>query len=66
LLAEYDRLKPPHTFRTFAEVERVWAEVVRPVLPEFRTMQERWRDDQPELPEDSCWRENMGIPGLNW
>jgi len=62
LLAEYDRLKPEHTLRTFEDVERVWDAVVRPVLKQFRTMQAKWRDDQPELPADSCWFENSGVP----
>jgi hypothetical protein len=62
LLVEYDRLKPEHTLRTFEDVERVWDEVVRPVFKQFRTMQLKWRDDQPELPSDSCWRENSGVP----
>ena len=65
LLAEYVRLRPQHTFRTFADVERVWALVVRPALPEFRTMQEKWWNDQPELPRDSCWFENSRIPDLD-
>jgi creatinine amidohydrolase len=61
MLADYDRLKPDHRLLTFADVERVWAEVVRPDLPKFRTMQEHWQSaDLP--PETSIWRRNMGIP----
>lgn len=62
LLAEYDRLKPAHTLRTFADVERLWRDVIRPALPQFRTMQEKWSAEQPELPADSCWYENAAIP----
>jgi creatinine amidohydrolase len=61
LLAEYDRLQPAHTLRTFEDVERVWDAVVRPAFKQFRTMQDAWREDQPELPEDSCWRENSPV-----
>ena len=61
LLAEYDRLKPLHNFTTFETVERVWAEVVEPVVPQFKTMQHM----QGELPEDSPWKANSGVPG-NW
>jgi creatinine amidohydrolase len=61
LLAEYDRVGPAHTLRTFGDVERVWDEVVRPAFGGFRTMQERWSPDQPELPEDSCWKANSPV-----
>jgi len=61
LLAEYDRLKPLHNFTTFETVERVWAEVVEPVVPQFKTMQPM----QGELPADSPWKANSGVPG-NW
>ena len=61
LLAEYDRLKPSHNFTTFATVERVWNEVVEPALPGFKTMQAM----QGELPEDSPWKANSGVPD-NW
>jgi len=61
LLAEYGRLQPKHTLRTFEDVERLWDEVVRPQFSQFRTMQERWREDQPELPADSCWYENSPV-----
>jgi creatinine amidohydrolase len=61
LLAEYERLLPEHSLTTFSEVERVWEEVVRPALPEFRTMQANWGDaDLP--PEGSVWRKNLNIP----
>jgi creatinine amidohydrolase len=61
LLAEYDRAKPAHALRTFEDVERLWDDVVRPAFRQFRTMQEKWTDEQPELPEDSCWRENSPV-----
>ena len=61
LLADYDRLKPPHNFTTFETVEWVWKEVVEPALSGFKTMQEM----QGELPPDSPWKANSGVPG-NW
>ncbi len=65
LRAEYARLKPAHTFRTFADVERVWEHVVRPALKEFRTMQLRWSDGpEAEVPADSCWYANWAVPDL--
>lgn len=57
LLAEYDRLKPAHTLRTFSDVEKVWEEVVEPLLNDFICMQPFWEEDPPP-PEDSVWREN--------
>lgn len=63
LLEEYDRLKPAHTLRTFADVERVWETVVRPALKNFRTLQQRWTDGpDSEVPDDSCWRANWEVP----
>jgi creatinine amidohydrolase len=64
LLAEYERLQPAHAFTTFERVERVWAEVVAPRVAGFRSMQPRW-DWQKELPADSPWAGNSGIPD-NW
>lgn len=45
---------------TFADVERIWEEEVRPRLPEFETMKPRWGDQEP--PEGSRWRRNWGAP----
>jgi creatinine amidohydrolase len=59
LLAEYDRLRPAHTLRTFDEVERVWREVVEPLLKDFICMQPTWGDEPPPL--DSVWRENWQV-----
>ena len=61
MLADYDRLKPPHSLLTFAAVERVWDEVVRPKFGAFRTMQLGWSKSQP-LPSDSVWALNQPIP----
>jgi creatinine amidohydrolase len=63
LLAEYDRVQPRHTLRTFGDVETLWDQVVRPRLPEFRTMQGVWTN-QESVPEDSVWRANAAIPDL--
>jgi len=54
-------LKPPHNFSTFETVERVWKEVVEPILPGFKTM----RAMQGKLPPDSPWKANSGVPD-NW
>ncbi len=59
LLDAYDRERPSHTFRTFADVERVWEGIVRPVLPEFKSMQERMGEDG--VPEDSRWYANWKV-----
>ena len=64
LLKEYDRLRPAHAFTTFEAVEQIWADVVAPRLPGFKTMQEKW-DWQSELPPGSPWAENKPVP-KNW
>jgi creatinine amidohydrolase len=61
LLSEYDRLRPEHTLRTFADVERVWREVVEPLLKDFICMQATWEQDPPP-PPGSVWRENWEVP----
>jgi creatinine amidohydrolase len=59
LLAEYDRLRPAHTLRTFDDVERVWRDVVAPLLKDFICMQASWGDAPP--PENSVWWENWQV-----
>ena len=58
LLADYERLKPQHNFTTFETVEKVWAEVVEPVVPGFKSMVQM----EGELPADSPWKANSGVP----
>ena len=59
LLNEYASEKPKHTFRTFAQVERVWQQKILPVLPSFESMQNQWSYQSGlELNEDSPWVEN--------
>lgn len=63
LLREYDRVQPTHTLRTFGDVERLWREVVRPELKNFRTMKQIWEWQSP-VPEESRWFENWHVPEL--
>lgn len=62
LLAEYERVKPQHTLRTFEDVERLWDTVVRPVFNQFRSMQQLFWEGQEPVPEDSCWYANWHVP----
>jgi creatinine amidohydrolase len=63
LLAAYDREKPSHSFRTFEQVETFWEQVVRPVLKDFKSMQELGTQRAP-VPEDSVWHENWRVPKI--
>lgn len=63
LLADYQRLAPDHKLRTWADVERLWAETVRPEFPNFLTMNELRPSDEP-VPEDSVWYANWHLPDL--
>jgi creatinine amidohydrolase len=58
LLAAYDPARP--RMRTFADAERVWAEVVVPALSGFRTMQDLW-EGQEAVPEESRWYANWQL-----
>ena len=62
LLAEYDRIQPTTRLRTFEDVESLWESVVRPKLPEFRSMTFKWSDTE-NVPEDSVWYPNWRVPG---
>ena len=58
LLAEYDRVQPTRAPLTFAQVEDIWEDDVRPALKNFSSMQQA-----PETPpEDSIWYANCHIP----
>jgi creatinine amidohydrolase len=61
LLAEYDRERPEHRLRTFEQVEQLWETVVRPALPQFRSMQELQPGQQAPA-EGSVWRVNWRVP----
>lgn len=64
LLAAFREASPAHTFTTFAEVERVWQAVVQPELGSFQSMQMDWDWlDSHDLPADSPWNANRGLPG---
>ena len=61
LLAAYEAQQPKQRLRTFEDVERLWEEVARPHLKEFRTMQELWPNQEP-VPADSVWHANWKVP----
>ena len=66
LLAGYWHAAPSRRggFRTFAQVEQLWDEVIRPVLPRFKSMQGSFGAEPP--PEGSVWRENWPLPEVRW
>ena len=64
LLAEYSRLNPSQRLRTFAQVEAIWEDIVKPELPTFMSMQDSWDGAAP--PENSTWRENWKVPKVHY
>ena len=60
LVADYDQLQPVQRLRTFADVERMWREVVEPRLADFRTMQDLWEGQEP-VPDGSVWHANWRV-----
>ena len=58
----FDRVKPRHTLRTFADVDRLWQTVVEPHVPEFRCLEADFRGKGRTVPPDSVWHENSGSP----
>ena len=67
LLVEYDRLKPFQRLRTFAQAEALWEGIVKPELPNFKSMQDSWGISAAKFsgetpPEGSVWRENWKVP----
>ena len=65
LLADYDRVKPTHTLRTFDDVEKLWETTIQPELKNFLTMQDLW-DGQEPPPEKSVWRKNWPVSRRGW
>ncbi|MFN3649001.1 MAG: creatininase family protein [Armatimonadota bacterium] len=61
LLADYERLRPAHTLRTFEDVERLWETVVRPHVRDFKSMRQEVPGREPPAP-GSVWRENWPVP----
>jgi|DewCreStandDraft_4_1066084.scaffolds.fasta_scaffold94234_2 creatinine amidohydrolase len=61
LREEYARLRPEHRFTTFAEVERVWRDVVKPAVAEFECMKMS-QGDGSDMPPESVWNRNCRIP----
>ncbi len=60
LLTAYSEHAPATRHRlSFMEIERIWAEIVMPQLPTFRTMQYLNRTPPPA---DSIWQLNYAIP----
>ncbi|MBK36550.1 MAG: hypothetical protein CME26_13610 [Gemmatimonadetes bacterium] len=62
LLSDYEKASPPHSLTTFDAVEELWADIVRPALSAFKTMQPTWNDGEP-VPLDSMWFENWKTDG---
>ena len=55
LLVDYDPERPSR-LRTFDDVETFWDEEIRPILPDFASLQGSWTEaDAPA--EGSRWRE---------
>jgi creatinine amidohydrolase len=61
LLDAYDADRPEHTLRTFDQVEQLWDDVIRPKMPGFESMQQKW-GEQPDVPEGSAWHQNWHVP----
>lgn len=62
LLSNYEKAQPTHSLTTFDAVEALWADVVRPAMCDFKTMQTSWTDEE-SLPESSVWYQNWRTSG---
>jgi creatinine amidohydrolase/Fe(II)-dependent formamide hydrolase-like protein len=58
LLAEYDRLRPRHSFTSFDEVEGFWTDVVSPRVKDFECMALDFSGKGRSVPASSVWRES--------
>ncbi len=61
VLAAYDAERPVQCLRTFAQVEQIWEALIRPALPNFRSMQ-LLQDGQQPPAEASVWHANWRVP----
>lgn len=64
LLGAYQREQPRHELRTFMDVEQLWKKTVEPEVPNFKSMQQVF-EDQDAVPRDSVWHENWPVPDLD-
>lgn len=62
LLAEYKRLSPQNTFRTFEDVERVWKEEIAPMIRDFECVRPVFDGSADRVPAASVWSENLRNP----
>ena len=58
LVADFEREKPTARLRSFADVEKLWQEVVAPALPTFQSMQLDARGTGKSVSEQSRWAVN--------
>lgn len=63
LRAEYERLLPQHTLRTYTDVERLWEKKIAPQIKTFASMQDLSPGQKP-VPEDSVWYPNWRVPAI--
>ena len=62
-LAEYERLRPQHTLRTYVDVERLWQDEIESQIKMFASMQDLSPGQMP-VPEDSVWYPNWRVPEI--
>jgi creatinine amidohydrolase len=60
LLAEYAKAKPERKPLTFDDVERIWQEQIRPLIPDFACMRDLGAKQEPP-PDDSRWHANWRV-----
>ncbi len=58
LVAAFDEARPAVRLRSFADVERLWQDVVEPALPDFLSMQPDPHETGRTVPADSRWAVN--------
>jgi len=62
LLSEYKQLSPPHAFRTFEDVERVWKAEIAPRIRDFECVKPDFDGSGSRVPDASVWSENLKNP----
>jgi len=58
LVAAFDEVRPAVRLRSFADVERLWRDVVEPALPNFLSMQPDPHETGRTVPAESRWAVN--------
>ena len=64
MVADHDVLRPECQVLTYARIEEIWAEELRPLVAGFACMRDTVSGGKPAPPKDSQWYPNWRVAGI--